>query len=85
MTLSNRSRGRILRRPPLARVALYAEALAAWRNLLVQREVRLGHTEMQAQELLQARRHRALRHGDPPGVRAERDAFMDDYVSNAPP
>lgn len=85
MTRSRHSSRRILRRSPLARVALYAEALAAWRNLLLQRELRLGRSEMQAAELLQERHQRAIRHGDPPGVRAERDAFMDDYVSNAPP
>lgn len=84
MTPAYRSRRSMNRRSPLARVALYGQALAAWRAVLARREVGHGFTEVEAVARVRERQERALRCGDPPEARAERDAFMDDYVRKAP-
>lgn len=68
---------------PGDRVALYGQALAAWRASVAQRGMGCGATREQAERSVREDHERSLRGGYAADVRAERDAFVDRYVDAA--
>lgn len=65
------------------RIALYGDALEAWKQSLEQLEIAAGATPTQARLNVALNHEASLRQGYPTLVKAQRDAFMDRHVGAA--